>query len=39
MNFKNMPELGWHLGYPFALLLCMVSAIVPYAWFKWRGWI
>lgn len=39
MNFKNMPELGWHLGYPFALLLCLVSAIVPYAWFKWRGWI
>ncbi len=39
MNFKNMPELGWHFGYPFALLICLLSAIVPYIWFKWRGWI
>ena len=22
MNFENMPELGWQLGYPFALGLC-----------------
>lgn len=39
MNFHNMPELGWHFGYPFALLLCLLSALVPYLWFKWRGWI
>jgi magnesium transporter len=39
MNFKYMPELGWHLGYPYALLLCLLSAAVPYVWFKWRGWI
>jgi magnesium transporter len=39
MNFKYMPELGWHFGYPLALLLCLLSAIVPYVWFKWRGWI
>lgn len=39
MNFKNMPELSWHLGYPFALVLCAVSAIIPYLWFKWRNWI
>lgn len=39
MNFRNMPELGWHLGYPFSLLLCRLSALIPYAWFRWRGWI
>ncbi len=39
MNFKVMPELSWALGYPFALLLVVVSALVPVAWFKWRGWM
>jgi magnesium transporter len=39
MNFKGMPELGWSLGYPFALGLIIISAAVPIAWFKWRGWI
>lgn len=39
MNFKHMPELSWKLGYPFALALCLLSALVPLAWFKWRDWI
>ncbi|WP_206241836.1 magnesium transporter CorA family protein [Novosphingobium terrae] len=39
MNFKNMPELGWAWGYPYALGLCVLSAVVPYLWFKWRDWI
>jgi magnesium transporter len=39
MNFKHMPELGWLLGYPFAVALIAASALVPLAWFKWRGWI
>jgi magnesium transporter len=39
MNFKHMPELGWLLGYPFAVVLIVASALVPIAWFKWRGWI
>jgi len=39
MNFKYMPELGWSLGYPFAVALIVASALVPIAWFKWRGWI
>jgi magnesium transporter len=39
MNFKNMPELNWHFGYPFALGLIVVSALVPYAWLKWRRWM
>lgn len=39
MNFDNMPELQWGLGYPFALALMMLSAIVPYLWFKHKGWL
>jgi magnesium transporter len=39
MNFHVMPELSWRLGYPFALVLCLVSTIIPYLWFKWRDWI
>jgi magnesium transporter len=39
MNFKAMPELNWALGYPYALALIVVSALVPIGWFKWRGWM
>jgi magnesium transporter len=38
MNFKFMPELNWTWGYPFGLVLIAVSAVIPLAWFKWRGW-
>jgi len=38
MNFKYMPELNWVAGYPFGLALVALSAIIPLAWFKWRGW-
>ncbi len=39
MNFRVMPELSWSLGYPMALVLIVVSAIIPLAWFKKRGWM
>ena len=39
MNFRHMPELEWSLGYPFAVALIIASALIPFAWFKWRGWI
>jgi magnesium transporter len=39
MNFKNMPELGWNLGYPFGLVVIVISALIPLAWFKWKGWL
>ena len=39
MNFEDMPELKWMLGYPFALCLMMLSAVLPYWWFKRRGWL
>jgi magnesium transporter len=39
MNFKNQPELEWTLGYPFALALMVASAVLPYLFFKRRGWL
>jgi magnesium transporter len=39
MNFKRMPELEWSYGYPFAILLMVVAAILPYLYFKWRKWL
>jgi magnesium transporter len=39
MNFDFMPELKWMMGYPFALLLMVVSALVPFVYFKRRGWL
>ncbi len=39
MNFEHMPELGWLYGYPFALGLMVVSAIVPYLFFKRKRWL
>ncbi|SFD50016.1 magnesium transporter CorA family protein [Roseivivax sediminis] len=39
MNFEHMPELGWPFGYPLALALMVVSAIVPWLYFRRRGWL
>jgi len=39
MNFKIMPELHWGFGYPWALVVMVVSAALPYLWFKRRGWL
>jgi magnesium transporter len=39
MNFKNMPELDWAWGYQFGLALIALSTILPFLWFKWRGWL
>ncbi len=39
MNFHILPELGWAYGYPFALLLMAISAVLPYLYFKGKGWL
>jgi magnesium transporter len=39
MNFKDMPELNWAWGYPYALVLLVVTAALPLIWFKWKDWI
>ena len=39
MNFELMPELKWAAGYPFAIVLMVISAVLPYLWFKRKGWL
>jgi magnesium transporter len=39
MNFKHMPELEWLFGYPYALALMLITAIIPFLWFKRKGWL
>jgi len=45
MNFNtqaspwNMPELGWRWGYPFALGLMALVAVILLLFFKRKGWI
>ena len=39
MNFKHMPELDWRLGYPFALLVMVLAAVLPYIYFRRKGWL
>lgn len=39
MNFEFMPELHLAWGYPAALVAMVLSAVLPYLYFKWRGWL
>lgn len=39
MNFHRMPELAWPWGYPFALGVMVLSAVLPYLLFKRKGWL
>lgn len=39
MNFENMPELHWALGYPFALALMFLVGLVMYLIFKKKTWL
>lgn len=39
MNFRFMPELAWHLGYPMALGAMVLAAAIPYWYFRRRGWL
>jgi len=40
MNFhKGMIELDWTYGYPFALMLIVLAAVVPILFFKWKKWL
>ncbi|MBA4223245.1 magnesium transporter CorA family protein [Bosea sp. (in: a-proteobacteria)] len=39
MNFKNMPELEWSYGYPMALAMMVVFAVLPYIFFRWKKWL
>lgn len=39
MNFKFMPELDFKWGYGLAILLMMISAWLPYKYFKYKRWL
>jgi magnesium transporter len=39
MNFENMPELEWAVGYPFVLSLTAIAVALLYRQFKKSGWL
>ena len=39
MNFQHMPELHWTFGYPMALGLMVIAAVIPWLYFKRKGWL
>jgi magnesium transporter len=39
MNFHHMPELDETWAYPIALVIIIISGILPYVYFKRRGWL
>lgn len=39
MNFEHMPELRWHLGYAFSLVLMVLTSGGLWVWFKKSGWL
>ena len=39
MNFKFIPELSWEFSYPLAIFLMIVSAALPFLYFKGKGWL
>lgn len=39
MNFKNMPELDWSLGYPLVIFVCAAVIIGELVYFKHRKWL
>ena len=39
MNFDDMPELHWPIGYPLALMAMLATSVTLYLIFKRRGWL
>ncbi len=39
MNFAHIPELHWAYGYFWGLGIMVLSAVLPYWFFKQRGWL
>ncbi len=39
MNFKYIPELNWHYGYPITISIIFISGLIPYTYFKIRKWV
>lgn len=39
MNFEFMPELHWPFGYPSAIILMILTGLMPYIYFKYKNWL
>ena len=39
MNFKHIPELEFVWGYPMALGLMILAALIPFVYFRRKGWL
>lgn len=39
MNFEHMPELRWAAGYPIALILMVISGLIPFLWVRYKRWL
>jgi magnesium transporter len=39
MNFEVIPELKWSFGYPGAILLMIMTALLPIYYFRRKGWL
>ena len=39
MNFQNMPELGWSLGYPLSIAVMITIDVILFWRFRKAGWI
>lgn len=39
MNFRRMPELEWHFGYPVTIGVMAGVCLGIYLWFRHRGWM
>ena len=39
MNFDIIPELKWAGGYPFAVIMMLISSWIPYRYFKKKEWL
>jgi magnesium transporter len=39
MNFERIPELRWVYGYPMAIALMVLAAVLPFLYFRWKRWL
>ena len=39
MNFEFMPELHAAYAYPLTLVAMLLSAVLPFFFFRWKGWL
>lgn len=39
MNFEVMPELTWSYGYPMAIGMMLMCAVIPFLYFRKKGWL